>query len=215
MKHLAVRLAVLIALGACGDDKNIAPDASLSIDAPALPATCDTIAQDCPAGFKCSVTATEHQCLPVLGTLAEDSPCTHTGLNDDCAPGLACSPTGTCRSLCTGTNNCTTGQHCIHYRANDGVCEDPCTLLDATTCPSAFSCDIGFEQGAALATYCRRFDATPLGASCIPDVNCGQNASCGNPNALVCSQLCDASHTCSTGTCQHPLADFPTLGVCF
>ncbi len=212
MKYL---LLFLVALGACGDDTTVAPDARPAVDALVLPATCDTIAQDCPAGFKCGVNATSHQCVPIRGNLAEDSPCTTTGLNDECAVGLVCSASGTCRQLCASGSNCMAGQRCMHFRADDGVCEDQCTLLDATTCSAGLSCDIGFELGLGLAEYCRRFDTTPLGGACIPDINCGENATCGNPNAGVCTALCDATHPCATGTCQHPIADFPALGECF
>lgn len=145
-----------IALSSCsdGDDSDgVTVDAAPSIDAVGLPSTCSTEQQNCPTGYKCTLTMQMTQppiiarCVRLQGEVAEGAACQTSGADplafghDNCAAGFYCHQ-NVCRRLCLGSSVCGTDQACTQYAtASDGLCRERCELVTPGECPSGETCD--------------------------------------------------------------------------
>lgn len=199
---------VVVMIG-CGDDGGgeVAVDAAVPVDAPVLPSTCSTEAQDCPAGTKCTLTLVmtsppiQRRCLPMQGTVAEGGACRNSPINgvgfghDDCDVGLFCN--GVCRKLCTSSASCGADQGCAQYAtASDGLCRDRCELVTAGECPSGETCDSYQTLDGPFAGYCRQVGSVPPGGNCFQGY-CGLNQGCDRDGR--CAAICNAEHPCASG----------------
>jgi hypothetical protein len=107
---------------------------------------CDPLAQDCPGGYTCDVTATYsvepeetlYACMPDTEPRQIGDACDATG-DGECGPGLTCSPTGDggerwaiCAAFCDlgDPTSCKASQHCVTTAITEqvgdaiGVCAD-------------------------------------------------------------------------------------------
>ena len=200
-------IGILGLLVACGDDGSAPaiPDAPPPpVDALVLPSTCDFVDQDCPGGYKCTFIVAgilRPGCRPVTGQVGEDEACTGIDGDDDCAAGLLCVH-GRCKRFCETGDDCATTQACAFYRTGDGVCEEPCTLFEDSSCPSGYTCDLGLIRGtSSMLTRCRLI-GTGTEDKCYPSTlprwECDANEYC---NGDTCKPLCDDTHPCATGSC--------------
>jgi hypothetical protein len=151
-----VRLVIVcVALIACGDDSSTAGDAGG--DGPNLPASCNPLVQECPAGYKCTwlvdaldPTYVGHAGCAPDGTANIDEACKYgepgaTGF-DNCRKGSVCSDyfggTGICKAICDyqgGFPECNAQHTCVVYDglfstgdmtpAAGGLCDLACNPL--------------------------------------------------------------------------------------
>ena len=176
-------------------------------DAP-LPEDCDLLAQDCPAGSKCTVWANDggsawnaSKCVPV----AEDpkgpgEPCTAiespvSGL-DDCALGGMCwkvdpeTLEGTCIALCQGDY-------------------DLCQSEPASCCPEGQLCQIGRVLPLCI-TPCQPLEAScGDGEVCIPTNDTFQCAPDLSGEMGAVGDPCEFVNTCDHGTFCGDASIFP------
>jgi hypothetical protein len=117
---VVVVVGIGMALGSCSDgdeSDDVAVDAAPAIDAVPLPSTCSTEQQNCPAGYKCTLTMQMTQpsivprCVRLQGDVTEGAACQTSGTDtlafghDNCAAGLYCHQ-NVCRRLCRGSSVC-------------------------------------------------------------------------------------------------------------
>jgi hypothetical protein len=200
-------------------------------------AECDPVAQNCPAGNKCTYvrhgSTTSRRCVPDQ-TVAEGGACqskeTPEGdFHDTCKAGLYCTDQaaadgGTvfvCQKFCYASAQCTAPRDCIDVLRFTGsnelprVCGQPgpaCELL-AQGCASSLGCYPSPSSGPVCVTA----GAVEDGAACTYSNDCRPGSACVNGEAgLVCRRLCRAPSGepgCASGHCE-PLRDFAGVGAC-
>ena len=110
-----------------------------------LPSTdCDLLAQDCPAGEKCSSNGDDTFCAAVdPAPVAPGQPCTTTGPGvDNCAKGGLCWVDDVCHALCDAdAPTCAQGQNCVNGDGLADICVASCDPL-MQTCPMGQACVI-------------------------------------------------------------------------
>ncbi len=228
-------------MAACGDDAGNLPDAppadaaidatiDAMLDAPpidgdiVLPTTCDTITQDCPDGYRCTISFVNGRpapnCQPAeTGTVAEGAACLRDDATDvdNCSIGTWCSGGGLCEPFCKTNADCDNGDRCFQLiTLEDGVCESPCTVFVDSTCAAGLTCDLGFSPSSdpRAQPRCRPLGTVDHGGACelgqpAPELSCRASATC---DFAGCRDLCDDTHPCAVGECEIFIAGVP--GVC-
>ncbi len=164
----------------------------------------------CPAGFRCDLTAAGELCVPSACAQCQDHEvCVNETCVDPCV-GVSCGPAESCRfGTCVDCNTlgCPDRQVC-----SGSVCiDDPCLDVDcATGCgdPDGCSCRAGACVGNCDDTLCPDGQRCALDGSCVADACAG--VSCRPPD--VCQDgrceadpcvgvRCDVGEVCSDGGC--------------
>jgi hypothetical protein len=202
-----------------------------------FPGECDLVAQDCPAGNKCTYvrqgSVTSRRCVPD-GTVTEGGACSSNAtpegdFYDTCKAGLYCTdqtaPDGgtafACQKFCYGGEQCTAPRDCIEVLRFTGSDELPrvcgeagpkCDLL-AQGCASSLGCYPSPSSGPVCVTAGTVED----GAACTYSNDCRPGSACVKEGAgLACRKLCRAPSGepgCASGHCE-PLQDFAGVGAC-
>jgi len=202
-----------------------------------FPGGCDPVAQDCPAGNKCTYVrqggVTSRRCVPD-GTVAEGEACQSTvtpegDSHDTCKAGLSCTDQTAsdggiafvCLRFCHGSEQCTAPRDCIEVLRFTGseelprVCGEPgpkCDLL-ARGCASPLGCYPSPRSGPVCVTA----GAVEDGMPCTYSNDCRSGSACVKDGAsLACRRLCrtpSGEPGCASGYCE-PLRDFAGVGAC-
>ncbi|QRK05470.1 hypothetical protein JQX13_35645 [Archangium violaceum] len=203
-----------------------------------FPGECDLVAQNCPAGNKCTYvrqgSETTRRCVPD-GTVTEGGACESTTqpggdiFYDTCKAGLYCTdqtgPDGgttfTCQKFCYGNEQCTAPRACVEVLRFTGsdelprVCGEAGSGCDplAQGCASSLGCYPTPGSGAVCVTAGTVEDGSP----CAYSNDCKPGSACVKDGAgLVCRKLCRAPSGepgCASGRCE-PLQDFAGVGAC-
>ncbi|MCY1079570.1 hypothetical protein [Archangium lansingense] len=202
-----------------------------------FPGECDPVAQNCPAGHKCTYvrqgSVTSRRCVPE-GTDAEGSTCqsiaTPEGnFYDTCKAGLYCTdhpaPDGgltfACEKFCHGGEQCAAPRDCtevLRFMGSDelprvcGEAGPTCELL-AQDCASPLGCypSPGGEP------VCVTAGAVEDGSPCTYSNDCRPGSACVKDGAgRACRRLCrspSGEPGCTSGRCE-PLQGFTGVGAC-
>lgn len=202
-----------------------------------FPGECDPVAQDCPAGNKCTYvrqgSATSRRCVPE-GTVTEGGACQSTAtpegdFYDTCRAGLYCtdSPaadggtTFTCEKFCRASEQCTAPEDCtevLRFTGSDElprVCGEAAPVCDllAQGCASPLGCYPSPGSGPVCVTAGTVED----GAACTYSNDCRPGSACVTEEAgRTCRRLCrspSGEPGCTAGRCE-PLRDFAGVGAC-
>ncbi|MBX5480272.1 MAG: hypothetical protein IRZ16_00260 [Myxococcaceae bacterium] len=177
---------------------------------------CDLVAQNCPAGQKCTYVSdggVSVRACTADGTDGEGAPCSLTATSNTCQKGLVCLPktlpdgdAGTfCARFCYSNGDCANGEACFLTVAPNGnserplVCARPCDLF-AQDCPPGRGCYPG-----PTAPGCYPEGTVADGEPCTFSDECRPGSACVQQQ---CAPLCafpDGTPGCASGTCT-PLA---------
>lgn len=182
-------------------------------------AGCDTVTQNCQSAAtpKCSLTADSSgngatTCVAVLGQGAPGAVCQNLGTSgdglDDCRVGAICTEFGSaagaraCRQFCRRDDQCGAGEHCLavsDLSPADGVCLPDCQLFSG--CPGSLVCTPFLSVELKVVGYCRALGTGTIGSACTEDPDCADAMRCqGTAGSAICTQLCNSTHACATGT---------------
>lgn len=202
-----------------------------------FPGECDPVAQNCPAGDKCTYvrqgSTTVRRCV-ATGTVPEGGTCQSTAtpegdFYDTCQAGLYCTDrtaadggtTFSCQKFCHASTQCTAPKDCIDVLSFTGseelprVCGEPGPACDplAQGCASSLGCYPSPQSGPVCVTAGTVQD----GARCAYSNDCLPGSACvTNGTGLVCRKLCrspSGEPGCATGHCE-PLQDLSGVGAC-
>jgi hypothetical protein len=204
-----------------------------------FPGECNPVAQDCPAGSKCTYVrqenVTSRRCVPEPeGAVVEGGACQSTAtpegdFYDTCKAGLYCTdraaPDGgtafTCRKFCHRSEQCTAPGDCIEVLRFSGSDEWPrvCGEAGPACDPLAQGCanGLGCYPSPRSGPVCVTAGAMEDGSPCTYSNDCRPGSACmKNGAGWMCRRLCRAPSGepgCASGRCE-PLQDFAGVGAC-
>ena len=220
--------------GTTGTGTTVQPTTGCGGECPDLPAIdCDLLAQDCPAGSKCSSNGDVTFCAPL-----DPSPggpgeaCTSTAKGvDSCAAGSFCWVDELCHPLCNpdAAPACPPGQACVNGDGLAQICVASCNPL-IQDCPEGQECVIPSSNLPVCAPDISGAGGEPgdvceFTNGCDPGNQCDQTDSVPDcAGSSCCAPYCDTSApvtTCPLGqTCLlfYPVGTAPAglenLGTC-
>lgn len=202
-----------------------------------FPGECNPVAQDCPAGRKCTYVrqgdVTTRRCVPD-GTVAEGGACQSTAtpsgeFYDTCRAGLYCTdrkaPDGgtafTCQKFCHESEQCTAPRACIDVLRFTGSDELPrvCGEAGPKCDPLAQGCasPLGCYPSPGGEPVCATAGTVEDGVACTHANDCRPGSACVKDGAgLTCRRLCRAPSGepgCANGHCE-PLQGTTGAGAC-
>lgn len=195
--------------GDAGLDADVMPPDARP-DGSVVPGTCDPVAQDCPAGYKCSLVPaaspgdpSEPGCVEDTGNRGAMEACTPATptLPDDCDRGLVCRGDDPhCLEFCASdpTDTCGPGTICafdVDLDADLFVDVQFCGLLCdplAQNCPDASTACYPSRRGTVCASEGASNPPVGEGGYCPYANSCAEGLGCfGSGSDWYCYRLCD------------------------
>jgi len=204
---------------------------------------CSLTQRDCPDRWasKCTYRAQQPPvlprprdrtvCVPLTDTKVLGAACTRTTLPDggtevgldDCAAGLVCEPAGAprgelrCRSVCTSTSECGSGQVCARSVVTlppSGYCLPATCSLGGAGCGPGQSCGWVYNVERGRTAACKYDGDGGELSPCSSDSDCGANLGCGEG---LCRPTCSLQRPCVTGACRGGVFPEPpdVLSFCY